>query len=1791
MERLEKTFNWYFILFIVALIICGILVEPIENSILSEGMENNVTLQNQSFTDTIKTDNDIKLSSEDKPETYDRKTPNLISNTPQKIVEDNIVEFQTEITEQDPDVITTTEAVIVEEKSESNNYNIKTEASEPIDVTSTSKSHLSPELTSKSSDKNSAQTTDDHSSAPATTKSKKTIHLGSDNPEYPGHAMGNTHKAGSYYYMNSLYYAYAYVYGTSEYRSWAVFDLEDLSKWEGVKVTNVKLKVLNYYMYYFDRINLTILNTTPYHDALWNTKLSVFNESGPTGIQIGQHNLTSVTNTTRAPFEVDLNQLAVGRMNSIITNSTQFYTFAIGMHIAGLQSPYYYGIMYWTDLRLVVTFEYTKEIIKTKPNQGIAFGDDLVGYVYKSTTYSDYPLGYTYVVNMSTQEYRSYMHWETDKIKSVIMVKNHTKIHITRVSLRFNHHESRLKDLYVYRIVNNVTVATAERIFNDTGDGTKYFGPISLPNDQRTECDWDLGFSAVFDLQFAMDNDTIDYFAIGMITTSVQTYSRDFGAKLVIEWADRLPVHNIDKDTHYASIQTAIYDANSGNTIVVENGTYDENVIINKPIKLIGENRESTFINGSGLGDTVNINADGVRFSGFTITNSGTGSDDAGIELEGAKNCIIANNNLIYHSSGILLDGGINVRIENNSFISCGLLILGDQLENWNTHTISLNNTVNGKPIVYWKNVNYGNIPAGAGQIIIGNCSNINIQYQNLNHGTIGLTLGFSNHNLIINNSCMLNKLYGIYLINSKNNTVSNCNSSENRFFGIGLDNSTNNIIENNNLSLNEIDGIYLLSSSNNTINNNYCNQNYNGITLELGFNNTVIDNTCSNNLNTGIQNIVIPGINIKKIPVDVVLALDTSGSMADEIDDLKIAAKNFVNHPIINEQDRIAIYYFSYNSRPALLQPFTVCNSTGKTILVNQIDTLLANSGTPIWDTIGESLNYLAINGSERTPFLIAMTDGGDTSSVDYAPWHNESDGTKQYRDIDGISGHDYLINYYNPELESNWNWKNFGTNGERRDGLLNIVNTTIFTVGLGLPHRNHSNDSCWRFPNGWMGSFAQYESVVNNWVVNRNSSIYQEAGSPEFNLWRIANTSEGEYFYADKPDKLNPIFQRLVILLKKPTIDVNSTITGNEVMNNKYGIYTKGSKKMNISNNDCYNNEYGIKLDSASDDNLILENMIMNNTNGISIINSKNNTIYHNNFIKNGIHSIDNAYNTWNASYPIGGNYWDTWTTPDIDDDGFVDLPYNVSGGTNKDYLPFAKENGWANHPPTQPEIEVTPNIPYTDDDLSCTITVPSTDEDGDTVTYIYEWYRNQGIGFILQEGLTEVTVNLSVSIYSSLTLKNEIWRCIVTPYDGQENGTSAQDQVNVINSPPTAPVIEVSPAKPYTSDDLVCTVISQATDLDFDIITYTYQWYCNNGSGFILKPGLTEVTTALSVTIFSTNTKKHETWRCVVTPNDGTVNGPADLDQTIIINTPPKADINSPQNGTVNIIGHPLYFESLNSSDADNDALVYEWDFDYDGLNFDVNAVGKNVSHTWTNPFDGVVALRVKDNDGDFDIDVRYIISKNIAPKVNLKVLPLDVKISIRIAGEKWHDVVIELYEDDTLVANGSLTRYPGSPNDQMLNLTTIKVNISKVYSAIIRYTPEDDPVNGQPNGATPCWVIAQYQNGEEVRLHHTFNVQQPKSYVWEVNLTKEVQFNNITFQATAFDLGPDELTFFWDFGDGINISKFYSNNNLTYPVQITKKITHEFTFSGTYTITLTVKDNHGGATTVKLSIIIG
>ncbi|HEC77085.1 MAG TPA: hypothetical protein ENI33_07510 [Thermoplasmatales archaeon] len=139
------------------------------------------------------------------------------------------------------------------------------------------------------------------------------------------------------------------------------------------------------------------------------------------------------------------------------------------------------------------------------------------------------------------------------------------------------------------------------------------------------------------------------------------------------------------------------------------------------------------------------------------------------------------------------------------------------------------------------------------------------------------------------------------------------------------------------------------------------------------------------------------------------------------------------------------------------------------------------------------------------------------------------------------------------------------------------------------------------------------------------------------------------------------------------------NNIISHCDIFNGGTGMYIHFSDDNTIYNCLIHNNSIkGIWI-CRSDGNNISKSYIYSNDNGIEIKISNDNLIFYNNLINNTCNykNDNNSINSWdNGSI---GNYWSDFDEPsegayDNNSDGIIDVPYNISGGNNKDNYPLA-------------------------------------------------------------------------------------------------------------------------------------------------------------------------------------------------------------------------------------------------------------------------------------------------------------------------------------------------------------------------------------------------------------------------------------------------------------------------------------------------------------------------------------
>jgi parallel beta-helix repeat protein len=134
----------------------------------------------------------------------------------------------------------------------------------------------------------------------------------------------------------------------------------------------------------------------------------------------------------------------------------------------------------------------------------------------------------------------------------------------------------------------------------------------------------------------------------------------------------------------FTTIQEAINNANPGDMILVPAGMYYEHVIVNKTVLLVGENSNTTIIDGSNNGTMVQITADAVGITGFRLQNSGYGWTRQGVYVYGANNCTIKGNSLYNVCHNIRLNYSSDSQVIENRIDgpSNGVTMYGIRIEN-----------------------------------------------------------------------------------------------------------------------------------------------------------------------------------------------------------------------------------------------------------------------------------------------------------------------------------------------------------------------------------------------------------------------------------------------------------------------------------------------------------------------------------------------------------------------------------------------------------------------------------------------------------------------------------------------------------------------------------------------------------------------------------------------------------------------------------------------------------------------------------------------------------------------------------------------------------------------------------------------------------------------------------------------------------------------------------------------------------------------------------------------------
>jgi len=218
-------------------------------------------------------------------------------------------------------------------------------------------------------------------------------------------------------------------------------------------------------------------------------------------------------------------------------------------------------------------------------------------------------------------------------------------------------------------------------------------------------------------------------------------------------------IKTIEVPVFCPTIQEAVDAAGSGFTILVRAGTYFENVVIyNKAVSLVGENRDTAIIDASQKASAVIVVASNVNITNLTVRNSGHTWYDSGILVIHCNGVTIRNNTMTHNNFGVYVWNSFNCVFTNNN-------ITGNAHFGFNTD-LAFNCTFSENTVAY----NFD-----------------------------GITLYFSPNSIICGNN-VANNMDGIVLVACPNSTL--CGNNVTNTAGVGLvffSNSSSSRIYHNN--------------------------------------------------------------------------------------------------------------------------------------------------------------------------------------------------------------------------------------------------------------------------------------------------------------------------------------------------------------------------------------------------------------------------------------------------------------------------------------------------------------------------------------------------------------------------------------------------------------------------------------------------------------------------------------------------------------------------------------------------------------------------------------------------------------------------------------------------------------------------------------------------------------------------------------------------------------------------------------------------------------------------------
>lgn len=796
----------------------------------------------------------------------------------------------------------------------------------------------------------------------------------------------------------------------------------------------------------------------------------------------------------------------------------------------------------------------------------------------------------------------------------------------------------------------------------------------------------------------------------------------------------------------YFKIQDAVDNAISGDTIRVWTGTYYEQVTINKQLNIIGNGSANTIIDGLNKGSVIIIKANNCNVTDIQTKGAKLSTwPDAGIELFNVNNCFIANNTCNGKTYGInLISSRYNeiVNCTSNSNDGSGINLTGSFGNGSDYNEISNCSFIN----------NFNGIELGYtdGNTIVSNDCNSNT-YDGIHVG-MGL---YAKNNHFRYNVLKENGGYGIFLGAYTNYVYLNNFMNNSASFSQGFDSSNLNRW---NLSLgnywsdwtspdSDSDGIVDIPYN---LSGGYYNKDYKPlvnptylvgppmiltINVQGAFvgqnysvNYTAYDPDTPQNqllwtmytnatwLNFSTTQELYGTPTSSDVGVFWVQINVSDGFYTDStyflitVTEFGIPSINTTNVLTAYVGELYSLYYNAYDANTPQNQLLWTMNTNASWLNFSSSQRLF---GTPYSSHIGSYWVYISVsdgNFSDSTNFTLTVQvrtqpPGPGTGSVIIVRTGQRF--TRIQNAINNATSGDTIriysgMYYENIIIDKTLTLRGNGSTNTIINGSNGGSTIRITANSCNISEIDVIDSYIW---SGWRDAgiliLSDYNYIESCMFYGNDHGIF--LSNSDYNIISNCNFIDNNY------DDINLSNSNYNIISNCHCYSNNG---GMRISNSNYnkiencttknsnldGIFLCFSDLNIIKHNNCSSNYYaGISLRGSSDYNTILYNNFINNQYGVvTIEGSSYNSIYLNNFINNSgtaqARDTGNG-NRWNNS--LKGNYWSDWISPDSNNDGIVDFPYNISGNAGaKDYLPLTNIVGQI-PPPSNAPIITTSNV----------------------------------------------------------------------------------------------------------------------------------------------------------------------------------------------------------------------------------------------------------------------------------------------------------------------------------------------------------------------------------------------------------------------------------------------------------------------------------------------------------------